>query len=691
MQMPGRRRSTVPEAAAVELLRTGLVTRRRFLRGALGAGASLSLAGLLAACGGDDDDDEESPTNTPSGGTDEPTATEAEAEEPTAQDDTTGNAGAFPVNIEHAFGSTTIDAAPERVVCVSWNGSDFALALGVTPVGVREWLGGYPFQSRPWAQEQLGGAELETVGGEELDVEQIAGLQPDLILGLYAHLTEEVYTTLSQIAPTVAHPSTDAEIPWQQQMLLTGRALGHEARAEEIVAGVEERYEQARSEHPEFDGMTAAFASFSPDGFWIFEAIDVRTQFLTSLGFQLPEETGRFSHERAEALDHDAVVAVVPSEQFESDPLYGELNIVAEERVIYLDDWSNDLAAAIGFNSPLSLRYLLDGIVPMLAAAVDGNPSTTTAMDDGDTGAANPFQVTIPHKFGEMVLEAEPERVLTIGFSEQDPVLALGVQPIAIREWFGEQPFAVWPWGQDALGDAEPEVLVMPFGELDFELIAGLQPDLIVATHAGILEEEYTTLAQIAPTLAQPGGYPDFGVPWQEQTRLIGMALGRAEEAEELISTVEDQTADSGAEHSEFGGATVAWITPADGGYWATGPTTPPMRFLADLGFRMPDDLSEAVGDADSIQISGEQLHLIDVDVLIALTDSEAIRDEIENDPLFQQLRVAQEGRIIFFEALDDPIYGALSFSTVLSLPYAVEHLTPRLVAAVDGDPDTEA
>ena len=95
--------------------------------------------------------------------------------------------------------------------------------------------------------------------------------------------------------------------------------------------------------------------------------------------------------------------------------------------------------------------------------------------------------------------------MVTIGFSEQDPVLALGVKPVAVREWFGGHPYAAWPWAVDDLGDAEPTVLTMPFGELDYERIAVLRPDLIVATHSGITEEEYERLSRIAPTWPNPG------------------------------------------------------------------------------------------------------------------------------------------------------------------------------------------
>jgi len=327
-------------------------------------------------------------------------------------------------------------------------------------------------------------------------------------------------------------------------------------------------------------------------------------------------------------------------------------------------------------------RSIAASLVLVVAAAL----AVFTAA--GGTAAA--FPVQIEHKFGVTVIPEEPKRVVTVGFSEQDPVLALDVKPVAVREWFGGYPYAVWPWAQDALGDATPEVLVMPFGELDFEKIAALRPDLIVATHSGITEREYTTLSRIAPTLAQPGEYPDFGVPWQVQTRLIGRALGREELAEQRVAEVEAKIAAARAAHPEFEGATVAWAHPAgQGQYWIVGPNTPPMRFLAALGLELPPALASLIGDRDSGQISGEQIALLDVDVLIFQASSEAERQALEQSPLFRNLRVAREGRTIFFGGSTDVLYGALSFSTVLSLPYAVDHLVPLLAAAIDGDPST--
>lgn len=350
--------------------------------------------------------------------------------------------------------------------------------------------------------------------------------------------------------------------------------------------------------------------------------------------------------------------------------------------------------------SKRAAALLLIGLTVTALAIAGGTPEENSSSQNEaassesgkEDNAQDAFPVTIEHKFGSTEITSMPERVVTIGYSEQDPVLALGVKPVAVRYWFGDYDHSVWPWAQDELGDAEPTVFRMAYGELDFEKIAAQEPDLLIGTHSGITEEEYETLSQIAPTLAQPGEYANFGVPWQEQTRLIGRALGRSELAAELVAEVESQIERVSEEHPEFDGASVAMASPAqgEGQFWTFSPSTPPMRFLESLGFEVPSKIAELVGERDAAKISAEQVEMLDVDVLVWQVASEDARASIEENDLYRQLDVAEEGRAVFFVGRDDPIYGALSFSTVLSLPFALENLTPMLDAAVDGDPNTE-
>src|SRR4051812_7252109 len=68
--------------------------------------------------------------------------------------------GAFPVTIEHKYGSTTIESEPKRVVVAGLREQDALLALGVVPVATTEWYGKHPGAIFPWARDELGDAKL---------------------------------------------------------------------------------------------------------------------------------------------------------------------------------------------------------------------------------------------------------------------------------------------------------------------------------------------------------------------------------------------------------------------------------------------------------------------------------------------------------------------------------------------------
>ena len=69
------------------------------------------------------------------------------------------------------------------------------------------------------------------------------------------------------------------------------------------------------------------------------------------------------------------------------------------------------------------------------------------------------FPATVTHEYGETVVEEAPERVVSLGYTDQDAILALGTVPVAIREFTGNRPSATWPWAADRLKGEQPEVL----------------------------------------------------------------------------------------------------------------------------------------------------------------------------------------------------------------------------------------
>ncbi len=308
------------------------------------------------------------------------------------------------------------------------------------------------------------------------------------------------------------------------------------------------------------------------------------------------------------------------------------------------------------------------------------------ASGGGEQGSGDARAVE--HKYGSTEISGTPERVVTVGLTDQDPVLALGVKPVAVTEWYGEYGYAAWPWAREALGDARPEVMPRNNDQLDFERLAALEPDLIIGQYSGMTRDKYETASRIAPTIAQSGDYPDFGAPWQDQTLTIGHALGRRGRAEELISGVDARFAEVSEQYPRFEGKT-AVVGEFFETFFVRSESDPRTRFLTSLGFVLPEEIADLTGDRDGADISEEQLRLFDRDLLLwNIGFYPQLEDELRDNEIYQQLDVAREGRDIFLS--DEVLSGALTWSSVLSLPYALDRIAPMLAAAVDGDPETE-
>lgn len=325
----------------------------------------------------------------------------------------------------------------------------------------------------------------------------------------------------------------------------------------------------------------------------------------------------------------------------------------------------------------VSIAVLLAACTPPAATSVP--PAAQETLSVPVTAA---FPVNIEHKYGSTTLEQAPERVVSVGLTDQDALLALGVVPVATREWYGQRPGAIFPWAEGKLAGAPlPEVLGY---ELDFETIAQLQPDLIVGLYSALTQEEYDKLSQIAPTIAQPGEYVDWGIPWQAQTLTLGRALGRESQAEALVAEVEAKFSAVREQHPEFkdAAAVVAATYGFPESFNAYSAQDARGRFITSLGFSIPDEINALAGEAFYASLSRERLNLVDQDVLIWFTLTPEEQQALQQDPLYQQLGVSKAGRDLFFDA-SDPLYDALNFNSVLSLPYAVDGIVPRLEAAL--------
>lgn len=286
--------------------------------------------------------------------------------------------GAFPVTITHKFGTTTIPAAPQRVLTVGFNEQDYALAFGIEPVGVREFLG-YDAPKRPWAPESVRGKAIPTVGSQDLQFEKIAELAPDLILGINSYVDKAAYDKLAAIAPTVAQSGdvADGGTTWEQQTLTTGKALGQDRAAQALVDKTNAVFTGAVQANPSFAGKSASFAlGATANGSFSLGGDDYRTGWLTQLGFTVPKTSVEVSYEKLDVFNTDVLVAEGVEDAVLTEPVVAALPPIKEGRFVNLGAFDEDFAAALGFNSPLSIPFMLDIAVPRLAAATDGDATT---------------------------------------------------------------------------------------------------------------------------------------------------------------------------------------------------------------------------------------------------------------------------------------------------------------------------
>ena len=88
----------------------------------------------------------------------------SDADKAAAEDDAApASDSAFPVSVDHAFGTTTIDAAPKRVVTWGWGSADAAIALGTIPVAMPfQEYGGDAKGVLPWIADALTKAGADT-------------------------------------------------------------------------------------------------------------------------------------------------------------------------------------------------------------------------------------------------------------------------------------------------------------------------------------------------------------------------------------------------------------------------------------------------------------------------------------------------------------------------------------------------
>ena len=239
----------------------------------------------------------------------------------------------------------------------------------------------------------------------------------------------------------------------------------------------------------------------------------------------------------------------------------------------------------------------------------------------------------------------------TLGWSDQDHALALGVVPVgATKLTWGGNDAGSSDWFDAALEEAGGEAPVR-YDDADgapVVEIAKLDPDLILATNSGITEQEYEKLSKIAPVVAYPEA--PWITPWQTSLEMVGKALGRTEprrggHREHRAGDRRRQaraTRSSSATSMIFGYLTTTDLSTV--GIYA--PEDPRVSFMHDLGLVDAPAVAGAIKPGEFYgSVSAEQASALDSDVFLTWSENPGDLETFSDNKLIGQIPALAVGQ----------------------------------------------
>ena len=292
------------------------------------------------------------------------------------------------------------------------------------------------------------------------------------------------------------------------------------------------------------------------------------------------------------------------------------------------------------------------------ASMTTSSKSSESTSSSGAVSTAS-FPIAMKHAYGETVINAKPERVVTLDWNNADAVLALGIVPVgtARANWGPVTDKGLLPWTEEKfkeLGTDNPNV----FNDLegyDYEAVAAAKPDIIVAPYSGMDEKAYKRLSEIAPTL--PFKETAWKTTWREQTVEAAEALGLRAEGEKLVADTDAFIKENFAKYPKLANksAAICYINAADLSSFSVYRTADPRgAYLTDLGFTFPEKVEALATDKNAfyVQISSELAvdALSDTDIIITYGDDKTVA-ALQKDAIFSKIPAVKEGRVVVLDS----------------------------------------
>lgn len=214
----------------------------------------------------------------------------------------------------------------------------------------------------------------------------------------------------------------------------------------------------------------------------------------------------------------------------------------------------------------------------------------------------------------------------------------------------------------------------------DYSAIAAAEPDLILVVYSGITDQEYALLSDIAPTVA----YPDeaWATPWRDTISIVGQALGKEDEAVDLLQAIADQVSAQAAAHPDLAGKSVALVWDSAGTFYVYKPADAGVEFLFELGMVSPESVDALSTDESTFYftMSYEQLDELTSDVLVNFADTEEAAHAFLDAEYAQPMTQVQRGTVA--QMFGPEFVASVPPPTALSLTWSLDEYVAILSEA---------
>lgn len=292
------------------------------------------------------------------------------------------NSSASCRKVEHIMGETCIPKNPQRIITLYTPPLANTLALGIKPIGMTP-VTGVLDKFPEYLRDKVKGIEIVGNLNDEPNLEKIAQLKPDLIVGWDFH--QKNYSLLAQISPTLLIPkdkTISSRENWKEYTKFLAESLGKQESGQEILNSYNQRIKELKKVlNNKYLGKTISVAHVSDKyGIEAHTKNSFSGSILSDLGLQRPKSQDvikpngvieAISQEKLELIDGDVLFVLNFSkndkrmlENLLKKPLWRNLKAVQQGQVYPVDGWTWIVANPLAADAVIDdlYRYLVNDI-----------------------------------------------------------------------------------------------------------------------------------------------------------------------------------------------------------------------------------------------------------------------------------------------------------------------------------------